>query len=145
MADVGAESMVGGTTFHREMIQREISRALVLNLSGKASGATALPRIFLYLTAPSLLLRPTRSRKMTTSARFAIGAGPHAKMLAVLFRTPSADKATQPRPVLQPRPTNTVANAASWRTTNRHLSLVAPGFGRRSTLPRGFGRRSSRR
>src|SRR6266849_5238238 len=60
MADVGAESMVGGTTFHREMIQREISRALVLNLSGKASGATALPRIFLSLTAPSLLSRPTR-------------------------------------------------------------------------------------
>jgi len=41
------------------MIQREISRALVLNLSGKASGATALPRIFLSLTAPSLLSRAT--------------------------------------------------------------------------------------
>src|SRR6266851_5728486 len=61
MADVGAESMIGGTTFHREMIQREISRALVLNLSGKASGATALPRIFLSLTAPSLLSRTARS------------------------------------------------------------------------------------
>jgi len=55
MADVGAESMVGGTTFRRKMIQREISRALVLNLSGKASGAPALPRISLSLTAPSLL------------------------------------------------------------------------------------------
>jgi hypothetical protein len=39
MADVVAESMVGGTTFHREMIEREISRALVLNLSGKDNGA----------------------------------------------------------------------------------------------------------
>ena len=52
--------MVGGTVFHRDVIQREISRALVLNLSGKASGATALPRILLSLTAPSLLSRPTR-------------------------------------------------------------------------------------
>jgi hypothetical protein len=30
-----AESMVGGTIFHRWVIQREISRVLVLNLSGK--------------------------------------------------------------------------------------------------------------
>jgi hypothetical protein len=37
MADVRAESMVGGTMFHRESIQREISRVLVLNLSGKVS------------------------------------------------------------------------------------------------------------
>jgi hypothetical protein len=37
MADVGAESMVGGTTFHREVIEREISRALVLNLSGNTT------------------------------------------------------------------------------------------------------------
>jgi hypothetical protein len=43
--------------FRREMIQREISRVLVLNLSGNASGASALPRIFLSLTAPSLLSR----------------------------------------------------------------------------------------
>jgi hypothetical protein len=35
MADVQVESMVGGTIFHREVIQREISRVLVLNLSGK--------------------------------------------------------------------------------------------------------------
>jgi hypothetical protein len=28
------------------VIQREISRALVLNLSGKTSGASALPRTF---------------------------------------------------------------------------------------------------
>jgi hypothetical protein len=40
MADVEAESMFGGTMFHREMIQREISRVLVLNLSGKP----AVPR-----------------------------------------------------------------------------------------------------
>jgi len=45
MVDVRAESMVGGTIFHREVIPREISRALVLNLSGKESGASALPRI----------------------------------------------------------------------------------------------------
>jgi len=59
MADDGAESMFGGTMFHREMIQREISRALVLNLSGKPSGASALPGIFLSLTEPSLLSRRT--------------------------------------------------------------------------------------
>jgi hypothetical protein len=47
MVDVQAESMVGGTIFHWEVIQREISRVLVLNLSGKASGAWALHRTFL--------------------------------------------------------------------------------------------------
>jgi hypothetical protein len=41
-----AVSMVGGTIFHREMIQREISRVLVLNLSGETSGASARHRIF---------------------------------------------------------------------------------------------------
>jgi hypothetical protein len=41
-----AVSMVGGTIFHREMIQREISRVLVLNLSGEKSGASARHRIF---------------------------------------------------------------------------------------------------
>ena len=35
MVAVQAESMVGGTIFHRKVIQREISRVLVLNLSGK--------------------------------------------------------------------------------------------------------------
>ncbi len=40
MVAVVAESMVGGTIFHREMIQREISRVLVLNLSGEK----AVPR-----------------------------------------------------------------------------------------------------
>ena len=39
--------MVGGTIFHRRVIQREISRVLVLNLSGKQSGARAPPKIFL--------------------------------------------------------------------------------------------------
>ena len=58
--DVRAESMVDGTIFHREMMQREISRVLVLNLSGKASGAPSLPRTSLTLTAPSLLSRGTR-------------------------------------------------------------------------------------
>src|SRR6267154_6308876 len=60
MADVGAESMGGGTIlFRRKMIQREISRALVLNLSGKASGARHCLGYFLSLTAPSLLSRGT--------------------------------------------------------------------------------------
>jgi hypothetical protein len=40
MVDVWAESMVGGTIFHRKMIPREISRVLVLNLSGEK----AVPR-----------------------------------------------------------------------------------------------------
>ena len=64
MADVRAESMGGGTTFRREMIQREISRALVLNLSGKKSGAKNTDRILLSLTPPSLLSRPTRLRQI---------------------------------------------------------------------------------
>ncbi len=38
-----AESMVGGTMLHREMIQREISRVLVLNLSGKNRRCFAPP------------------------------------------------------------------------------------------------------
>src|SRR5713226_7959803 len=80
MADVGAESMVGGTTFHREMIQREISRALVLNLSGKASGATALPRIFLSLTAPSLLSRPTRPEGDSVHGLREVQEGDHASV-----------------------------------------------------------------
>jgi hypothetical protein len=46
MVEVQAVSMVGGTIFHRELIPREISRALVLNLSGETSGAPALPRTF---------------------------------------------------------------------------------------------------
>jgi len=56
MVDVRAESMVGGTIFHREMIQREISRVLVLNLSGKASGTPSVPRTALTMAAPSLLI-----------------------------------------------------------------------------------------
>ncbi len=56
MVAVGIESMGGGTTSSaEEMIQREISRVLVLNLSGQRSGAPALPRRSLSLTAPSLL------------------------------------------------------------------------------------------
>jgi len=53
MVDVRAESMVGGTIFHRQVIQREISRALVLNLlwqskrcSGTAQDNFALDRAF---------------------------------------------------------------------------------------------------
>src|SRR5258708_33029686 len=49
--------MVGGTIFHRRVIQREISRVLVLNLSGNRNGAQNTDRTFLSLTAPSLLSR----------------------------------------------------------------------------------------
>ena len=42
------------------MIQREISRVLVLNLSGKVAVLIALPRITMPLTEPSLLSRGTR-------------------------------------------------------------------------------------
>jgi hypothetical protein len=55
MVDVRAESMVGGTIFHRTVIQREISRVLVLNLSGKKKGAQNTDGRSLSLTAPSLL------------------------------------------------------------------------------------------
>jgi hypothetical protein len=55
--------MVGGTIFPRRVIQREISRVLVLNLSGKPGGAGASPRISMRLTEPSLL-----SRGILTSA-----------------------------------------------------------------------------
>src|SRR2546425_3619498 len=48
--------MVGGTT-PPQSDSREISRVLVLNLSGKASGAHAPPRRGLSLTTPSLLSR----------------------------------------------------------------------------------------
>jgi hypothetical protein len=61
MVDVEAESMVGGTIFlgmisTERVIQREISRVLVLNLSGKLSGACALPRIIMPLTPPFALI-----------------------------------------------------------------------------------------
>jgi len=51
--------MVGGAILYREVIQREISRVLVLNLSGEKSGASALHRRSLPLTEPSLLSRDT--------------------------------------------------------------------------------------
>ena len=53
--------MVGGTIFHRGVIQREISRVLVLNLSGKPGGAYAPPRTTSLLTGTSLLSRGTHS------------------------------------------------------------------------------------
>ena len=54
--------MVGGTIFHRWVIQREISRVLVLNLlwHGKPRGAQAPPRITMLLTLSSLLSRATQ-------------------------------------------------------------------------------------
>jgi hypothetical protein len=45
MVAVWAESMVGGTIFHRRVIQREIFRVLVLNLSGKLTRRFAPARI----------------------------------------------------------------------------------------------------
>ena len=61
--------MVGGTIFferssgeddHRWVIQREISRVLVLNPLWQKSGAQNTGRILLSLTPPSLLSRGTR-------------------------------------------------------------------------------------
>jgi hypothetical protein len=60
--------MVGGTIFferssgeddHRWVIQREISRVLVLNPLWQKSGAQNTGRILLSLTPPSLLSRGT--------------------------------------------------------------------------------------
>ena len=65
MVDVVAESMVGGTIFHREVIPREISRALVLNLSGKANGDKNTAGRSLPLTQPSLLSRVTPRLTLT--------------------------------------------------------------------------------
>jgi hypothetical protein len=47
--------MVGGTIFHRWVIQREISRALVLNLSGEKSGARHCTGYFCLDRAFSLI------------------------------------------------------------------------------------------
>ena|SRR5579885_1975122 len=63
--------MVGGTIFHRRVIQREISRVLVLNLlwHDNAGGACAPPRITMSLTEPSLLSRGTHSFKRETEIK----------------------------------------------------------------------------
>src|SRR5947209_6500648 len=58
MAECSVESMVGGTT-PPQSDSGEISRVLVLNLSGKKRGARAPPRRSLPLTTPSLLSRGT--------------------------------------------------------------------------------------
>jgi hypothetical protein len=55
MAEVEAESMVGGTIFHRWVIQREISRVLVLNLSGKKRCQKHRQDIFVLDTAFTLI------------------------------------------------------------------------------------------
>jgi len=57
--------MVGGTIFHRDVIQREISRALVLNLSGKTRCSGTAEEIFVLDNAFALIegqppLTPTR-------------------------------------------------------------------------------------
>jgi len=58
MAEVEAESMFGGTTFRREMIQREISRVLVLKplwrskaVPGTAQDIFALDSAFALIEA----------------------------------------------------------------------------------------------
>jgi len=51
--------MVGGTTFHRRVIQREISRVLVLNPLSRKHGARNTDGRTLSLTPPSLLSRGT--------------------------------------------------------------------------------------
>jgi hypothetical protein len=63
MADGSVESMVGGTMFRRRVIQREISRALVLNPLWQKAVLIAPPRISLSLTPPSLLSRGTRQQR----------------------------------------------------------------------------------
>src|SRR5581483_2564924 len=75
MVAVVAESMVGGTnlfstSFHRRVIQCETSRALVLNLSGEASGVRAPPRTTTPLTEPSRGSRPRRSSRSTRQRSF---------------------------------------------------------------------------
>jgi hypothetical protein len=52
--------MVGGTIFHREVIQREISRVLVLNLLWRKKRCFGTARDIFALTEPSLLSRATR-------------------------------------------------------------------------------------
>ncbi len=47
--------MVGGTIFHRDVIQREISRALVLNLSGKTRCSGTAEEIFVLDNAFALI------------------------------------------------------------------------------------------
>src|SRR5438552_16292776 len=49
------ESMVGGPIFHRDVIQREISRALVLNLSGKTRCSGTAEEIFVLDNAFALI------------------------------------------------------------------------------------------
>jgi hypothetical protein len=48
------------------VIQREISRVLVLNLSGNTNGAQNTDRRSLSLTTPSLLSRATLRKLMVT-------------------------------------------------------------------------------
>src|SRR5579864_3628189 len=83
--------MVGGTIFHRRVIQREISRVLVLNLlwHDKTGGACAPPSTTMPLTETSLLSRaspqpvrsvesekmgqpPTRSTSLISTAESAL-------------------------------------------------------------------------
>ena len=52
--------MVGGTIFHRKVIQREISRVLVLNQSGDKETVPNTDGISLSLTPPSFLSRGNR-------------------------------------------------------------------------------------
>jgi len=47
--------MVGGTIFHRDVIQREISRALVLNLSGTTRCSGTAEEIFVLDNAFALI------------------------------------------------------------------------------------------
>ena len=85
MVAVQAVSMVGGTIFHRWVIQREISRALVLNLSGEQRGASAPHRTSLSLTLPSLLSRATREFPFSVQLAFSLQSGEERK--GVNFRT----------------------------------------------------------
>ncbi len=61
--------MVGGTKFRRRVIHGEISRVLVLNLSGKTAVLPAPPSRSVPLTKPSLLSRATLESKVGAVAR----------------------------------------------------------------------------
>jgi hypothetical protein len=63
--------MVGGTTFRRRVISREISRVLVLNLSGKKGGA--------HRTAQEIFVLDTAFVLIEGHPRFRNGKGKHEK------------------------------------------------------------------
>ena len=79
MAAVDAESMVGGTCFHPDVIPSECSRVLVLNLTGSIHRAFGTQQVSCTLTTPSFLSRGTlfvgpSAKIRSTELRFKGGA-----------------------------------------------------------------------